>query len=69
MRIGGVAVMEGARPVALINGDSIVAGDYLDRAGELFVSDIRSHEIEFIFQGVTLIRRIDDGTPLGSTRN
>ncbi len=60
MQIGGVAVMAGVRPVALINGESIVAGEYLDLEGAVFVSDIRAHEIEFVYQGVTLIRRIED---------
>ncbi|MEM7307723.1 MAG: hypothetical protein AAF682_13675 [Planctomycetota bacterium] len=63
MQIGGVAVMEGVRPVALINGETVVAGEYLDLTGELFVSDIRSHEIEFVYQGVTLIRRLEDQGP------
>jgi Tfp pilus assembly protein PilO len=60
MSIGGVAVMDGARPVALINGESVSAGEYIDMSGDLFVHDIRSHEIEFVYQGVTLVRRIDD---------
>jgi hypothetical protein len=67
MSIGGVAVMEGARPVALINGQTIEAGEYIDLSGELFVHDIRSHEIEFVYQGVTLIRRIDDQSISQST--
>lgn len=60
MDIGGVAVMEGRRPVALINGDSIYAGEYMDLSGELYVNDIRTHEIEFVYQGVTLVRRMED---------
>ena len=60
MSIGGVAVMEGARPVALINGESISSGEFLDMTGDLYVNDIRPHEIEFVYRGVTLVRRIDD---------
>lgn len=67
MKIGGVAVMQGVRPVALINGDTVVAGEFLDYAGELYINDIRSHEIEFVYQGVTLVRRIDDRSPFQST--
>jgi hypothetical protein len=63
MRVGGVAIMEGARPVALINGDTIVAGEYVDMLGELFVNDVRPHEIEFVYRGVTLVRPVDERTP------
>ncbi|MCZ6596136.1 MAG: hypothetical protein O7B99_00695 [Planctomycetota bacterium] len=60
MDIRGVALVDGLRPVALINGDSFTAGEYMDLEGKLFISDIRSHEIEFVFNGVTLIRRIQN---------
>ena len=63
MTVGGVAIMEGARPVALINGDTIIAGEYVDMSGELFINDIRPHEIEFVYKGVTLIRPVDERTP------
>ncbi len=63
MQVGGVAIMEGARPVALINGDTIVAGEYVDMSGELFINDIRPHEIEFVYKGVTLVRPVDERSP------
>lgn len=61
--VGGVAIMAGARPVALINGETIVAGEYVDMSGELFVNDVRPHEIEFVYRGVTLVCPVDDRTP------
>jgi hypothetical protein len=63
MDVGGVAIMAGARPVALINGETIVAGEYVDMSGELFVNDVRPHEIEFVYRGVTLVCPVDDRTP------
>jgi hypothetical protein len=63
MSVGGVAIMDGARPVALINGDTIAAGEYVDMKGELFVNDVRPHEIEFVYRGVTLVRPLDERTP------
>jgi hypothetical protein len=32
-------------------------------SGELFINDIRPHEIEFVYKGVTLIRPVDERTP------
>lgn len=57
--VGGVAIMAGAPSAALINGSSVGVGDLV--GGELLVRDIRVDEIEFIFRGVVLARRI--GSP------
>lgn len=63
LTVGGVAIMEGARPVALINGQTVIAGEYVDLSGELFVNDVRPHEIEFVYRGVTLVRPVDERSP------
>lgn len=55
IEVGAVAITEGGPSVALINGESVAVGDML--GGSLFVSGIRSDEIEFIYRGVVLARR------------
>jgi hypothetical protein len=53
--IKGVAIMEGAPPVALINGRALGEGDSVN--DNLIIRGIRSGEIEFIYKGVILVRR------------
>jgi hypothetical protein len=53
--IEGVAIQDGAPPIALINGKALGEGDLVDN--ELVIGAIRPGEIEFIFRGVVLIRR------------
>jgi len=53
--VGGIVLIEGAEPVALINGKSIGVGDML--SGEVVVRAIHRDEIEFIFRGVVFARR------------
>lgn len=55
IQIKGVAIMDGAPPVALINGKALGEGDLID--DELIIRGIRPGEIEFIYKGVILIRR------------
>jgi hypothetical protein len=52
--VGGVAIMEGAIPAALINGRAMTLGDMV--TDELEVFAIFANEIEFIFRGVILSR-------------
>lgn len=56
MRISGVGMIEGLKPVAVINGESLTEGDLV--ADDLFIRTIRNEEIEFVFRGVILARRI-----------
>lgn len=53
--VGGVVLIEGAEPVALINGKSMTVGDMLNP--EMIVRAINREEIEFIFRGVVFARR------------
>jgi hypothetical protein len=53
--VGGVVLIEGAEPVALINGKSLTIGDMLNP--EMIVRAINREEIEFIFRGVVFARR------------
>lgn len=53
--IKGVAISDGAPPVALINGKALGEGDLVDE--DLIINGIRPSEIEFIYRGVILIRR------------
>ena len=53
--IKGVAIMEGAPPVALINGRALGEGDSVN--DNLVIRGIRPGEIEFIYKGVILVRR------------
>ena len=52
--IGGFAIMEGAEPVALIDGRTYGEGDLLGE--QLLIRAIRPYEIEFIYRGVVLVR-------------
>jgi hypothetical protein len=53
--VGGVVLIEGAEPVALINGKSLTIGDMINP--EMIVRAINREEIEFIFRGVVFARR------------
>ena len=53
--VGGIVLIEGADPVALINGKSMGVGDML--GGEVVVRAIHEDEIEFVFRGVVFARR------------
>ncbi len=55
VEVTGVAIMEGRRPAAIVNGRAVGVGDLLD--GELVIRDIREGEIEFIYRGVILAKR------------
>jgi Tfp pilus assembly protein PilO len=55
LEIGGIVLIEGADPVALINGKSLGIGDML--GDELVVRAIHRDEVEFIFRGVIFARR------------
>lgn len=54
MDIRGVAIAQGAPPVALINDKTLSVGDSLDK--DLIITAIRPGEIEFMFRGMILIR-------------
>jgi Tfp pilus assembly protein PilO len=53
--VRGIVLIDGAAPVAMINGKSISEGDSLGE--ELVVRAIKQGEIEFIFRGVVFARR------------
>ncbi|MFN0242796.1 MAG: GspMb/PilO family protein [Planctomycetota bacterium] len=55
MKITGIAIMQDAQPVAVINGKSVGVGDMLNY--EIMVHAIRTDEIEFVFRGVVFARR------------
>lgn len=55
VEVGGIVLIEGSEPVALINGKSMSVGDLLNP--ELIVRAINRDEIEFIFRGVVFARR------------
>jgi Tfp pilus assembly protein PilO len=55
LRISGIAIQDGAPPVAVINGRALGEGDVV--ATDLVVGSIRAGEIEFIFRGLVLVRR------------
>ncbi|MAB81305.1 MAG: hypothetical protein CMJ89_18315 [Planctomycetes bacterium] len=55
--IGGVAIQEDLRPVALINGRSVTEGELVGT--ELIVHHIRTDQIEFAFRGMILARFLD----------
>jgi Tfp pilus assembly protein PilO len=55
LKVGGIVLMEGSAPVALINGKSLGVGDMLN--SELVIRAIHRDEIEFIFRGVVFARR------------
>ncbi len=54
--IRGRALMEGAEPVVLIGGRTLGEGDLVET--DLVIHAIRPGEIEFIYRGVVLIRRL-----------
>jgi hypothetical protein len=55
IEVTGIAIAEGAPPVALINGRALGEGDLVN--DELVIRAIKAGEIEFIFRGVVLVRR------------
>ncbi len=55
IQMGGVAIIEGGAPVAVINGRSLGEGDVLNQ--DIVVRSIRRDEIEFIFRGIVFARR------------
>ena len=55
--IGGIAIEEGRRPVALINGLSVAEGELL--SNDLVVRNIQSDQIEFAYRGLILARPIE----------
>ena len=57
LEIGGIAIYEERRPVALINGEAVSEGEVL--AHDLYVRNIRSNLIEFSFRGMVLARRFE----------
>lgn len=54
--ISGRALMENAEPVVLIGGRTMREGDLL--SNDLIIRTIREDEVEFIFRGVVLVRRL-----------
>ncbi len=56
LKIGGVMIAEGSPPVALINGRALSEGDMVD--SDLIIRSIHRDEIEFIFRGVILLRKL-----------
>ena len=59
--IGGVAVYEDLRPVALINDQAVSEGELISE--ELLVRKISTHQIEFAFRGLVLARVVETGPP------
>ncbi|MFT5284528.1 MAG: Tfp pilus assembly protein PilO [Planctomycetota bacterium] len=57
MRITGVGLIDGMRPIAVINGESLSEGELV--ADELIIRSIREDEIEFVYRDVILARRIE----------
>lgn len=57
LSIGGIAVYEGRRPVALINGQAIAEGELVGE--ELLVRNITAQQIEFAYRGLVLARRVE----------
>lgn len=56
LKIGAVVLIDGREPVATINGRSVSAGDMV--SDELAVHAITREEVEFVFRGVILARRL-----------
>ncbi len=56
MRVSGIGMIQGLKPVAVINGESLTEGEMVDT--DLFIRTIREDEIEFVYRGVILARRI-----------
>ncbi len=59
LSIGGIAIYEDRRPVALINGFPVSEGELI--GDELIVRNIRNDQIEFDFRGLLLARPIEGG--------
>jgi len=59
--IGGVAVYEDLRPVALINDQAVSEGELI--GDELLVRKISTNQIEFAFRGLVLGRVVETGPP------
>jgi hypothetical protein len=57
MRISGVGLIEGLKPIAVINGESLTEGEMV--AANLFIRSIREDEIEFVYRDVIMSRRIE----------
>jgi Tfp pilus assembly protein PilO len=57
MHIAGIALYEDRRPVALINGHAVQEGELVGE--ELLVRNITREEIEFVFRGMVLARRVE----------
>ncbi|HED66448.1 MAG TPA: hypothetical protein ENJ09_12955 [Planctomycetes bacterium] len=55
--IAGIALSEGMRPVALINGTPVSEGDAVN--DELVVRNITPEQIEFAFRGIVLARLVN----------
>lgn len=55
IEVGGVAILHGVPSAALVNGRSVGVGDLVGE--ELYIREIRTDEIEFVFRGVILARR------------
>jgi Tfp pilus assembly protein PilO len=55
MEVGGVFLIEGGAPVAMINGRTLTEGDLLQN--DLVVLAIKREEIEFVFRGIVFARR------------
>lgn len=55
IEVGGVAIMHGVPSAALVNGRSVGVGDVVSE--DLYIREIRTDEIEFVFRGVILARR------------
>ncbi len=60
LQIGGVAIYEERRPVALINGHAVSEGELI--GDELIVRNIRKDQIEFAYRGLVLARSIESGS-------
>ncbi len=56
MEISGVGLIQGLKPIAVINGESLTEGEMV--ANDLFIRSISEDEIEFVYRGVILARRI-----------
>lgn len=62
LTVGGIALYEDRRPVALINGQAVSEGELL--GDELFVRNIRKDQIEFAFRGMVLAIPVESGSTL-----
>jgi len=63
LQIGGIAVYEDRKPVALINGSAVSEGELI--GDELIVRNIRKDQIEFAYRGLVLARAIDSAANEG----